>query len=230
MEAANLRAALKRVRSNKGSPGVDGMTTEAWSAYLKEAWPRLKEELLAGTYRPQPVSRVEIPKPGGGVRALGIPTVVDRFIQQAILQVLPPVYDPTFSSSSYGFRPGKSAQQALEAGRAHVASGRTWVVDLDLEKFLEPSSHCPHGAGEGREEVSHGLHLLGHLDTEARLASSVDVDGAQLAALDTLQDGLPGDAQRLHRRAHRQPAGRRVFSEAGTQLVGQTNLPGRTRR
>jgi RNA-directed DNA polymerase len=141
VEAANLRRAVKRVRSNKGSPGVDGMTTKALPAYLKEAWPRLKEELLAGTYRPQPVKRVEIPKPGGGVRALGIPTVVDRFIQQAILQVLTPIYDPTFSSSSYGFRPGKSAHQALAAGRAHVASGRTWVVDLDLEKFFDRVNH-----------------------------------------------------------------------------------------
>ena len=100
VEAANLRRALKRVRSNKGSPGMDGMTIRELPAYLREAWPRLREELLAGTYRPQPVKRVEIPKPGGGVRALGIPTVVDRFIQQAILQVLTPVYDPTFSRSS----------------------------------------------------------------------------------------------------------------------------------
>jgi RNA-directed DNA polymerase len=141
VEAANLRRALKRVRSNKGSPGVDGMTTKELLAYLKEAWPRVKEELLAGTYQPQPVKRVEIPKPGGGVRALGIPTVVDRFIQQAILQVLTPVYDLTFSPSSYGFRPGKSAHQALEAGRVHVASGRTWVVDLDLEKFFDRVNH-----------------------------------------------------------------------------------------
>ena len=141
VEAANLRRAWKRVRSNNGSPGVDGMTTKELSAYLKEAWPRLKEELLAGTYQPQPVKRVEISKPGGGVRALGIPTVVDRFLQQAILQVLTPVYEPTFSSSSYGFRPDKSAHQALEAGRAQVASGRTWVVDLDLEKFFDRVNH-----------------------------------------------------------------------------------------
>lgn len=141
VEAANLRRALKRVRSNKGSPGVDGMTTRELPAYLKEEWPRLKDELLGGTYRPQPVKRVEIPKPGGGVRALGIPTAVDRFIQQAILQVLTPVYDPTFSPASYGFRPGKSAHQALEAGREHVASGRIWVVDLDLEKFFDRVNH-----------------------------------------------------------------------------------------
>ena len=141
VDAANLRRALKRVRSNKGSPGVDGMTTKELSAYLKQEWPRLKEELLAGTYQPQPVKRAEIPKPGGGVRALGIPTVVDRVIQQAILHVLTPVYEPTFSRSSYGFRPGKSAHQALEAGRAHVARGRVWVVDLDLEKFFDRVNH-----------------------------------------------------------------------------------------
>ena len=138
---ANLLRALKRVRSNKGSPGVDGMTVAELPAYLKEAWPHLKEELLGGTYRPQPVKRVEIPKPGGGVRALGIPTVVDRFIQQAILQVLTPMYDPTFSPSSYGFRPGKSAHQALAAGREHVAGGKGWVVDLDLEKFFDRVNH-----------------------------------------------------------------------------------------
>ena len=141
VDAANLRRALKRVRSNKGSPGVDGMTTKELPAYLKQEWPGLKEALLGGTYQPQPVKRAEIPKPGGGVRALGIPTVVDRFIQQAILQVLTPVYDPTFSRSSYGFRPGKSAHQALEAGREHVASGKVWVVDLDLEKFFDRVNH-----------------------------------------------------------------------------------------
>jgi RNA-directed DNA polymerase len=137
----NLLRALKRVRSNKGSAGVDGMTVAALPGYLMEAWPRLREELLGGTYQPQPVKRVEIPKPGGGVRALGIPTVVDRFIQQAILQVLTPMYDPTFSPSSYGFRPGKSAHQALAAGREHVASGKGWVVDLDLEKFFDRVNH-----------------------------------------------------------------------------------------
>ena len=139
--AANLRRTLQRVRSNKGSAGVDGMTVQALPGYLREEWPRLREELLSGTYQPQPVRRAEIRKAGGGVRELGIPTVVDRFIQQAILQVLTPVYDPTFSRSSYGFRPGKSAHQALEAGREHVASGREWVVDLDLEKFFDRVNH-----------------------------------------------------------------------------------------
>src|SRR5687768_14543140 len=129
--ADNLRRALKRVQANKGSPGVDGMTVQELPAYLREEWPRLREALLEGRYRPQPVRRATIPKPDGGQRELGIPTVVDRLIQQAILQVLDPRYDPTFSPHSYGFRIGKSAHQALEQAREYVASGRRWVVDLD---------------------------------------------------------------------------------------------------
>ena len=109
----NMRQAYKRVRANKGSPGVDGMTVGELPGYLKGAWPRLQQELLDGTYKPQPVKRVSIPKPDGGVRELGIPTVVDRLIQQALLQVLTPLYDPTFSSHSYGFRPHRSAHQAV---------------------------------------------------------------------------------------------------------------------
>jgi RNA-directed DNA polymerase len=139
--ADNMRQALKRVRANKGSPGTDGMTVQQLPAFLQAHWPRLKQELLDGTYRPQPVKRVEIPKPDGGVRQLGIPTVVDRLIQQAILQVLDRLYDPAFSSHSYGFRPGKSAYQALEAAREYVASGKEWVVDLDLEKFFDRVNH-----------------------------------------------------------------------------------------
>lgn len=137
--AANLRQALKRVRAN--SPGVDGMTVDELPEYLKQEWPRLREELLEGRYEPQPVKRVEIPKPGGGTRQLGIPTVVDRFIQQAILQVLNPLYDPTFSPASYGFRPGRSAHQALAQAREYVAGGRGWVVDLDLERFFDRVNH-----------------------------------------------------------------------------------------
>lgn len=119
----NLRRALKRVQANKGSPGVDGMTVQELPGYLRQEWPRLREELLKGSYRPQPVKRVELPKPDGGVRQLGIPTVADRFIQQALLQVLNPLYDPTFSPFSYGFRTGKSAHQAVAQGREHVAAG-----------------------------------------------------------------------------------------------------------
>jgi RNA-directed DNA polymerase len=139
--AENLRRALKRVQANKGSPGVDGMTVQELPAYLAREWPRLRDELLEGRYRPQAVRRVALPKAGGGVRELGIPTVLDRFIQQAILQVLDPRYDPTFSPHSYGFRVGKSAHQALEQAREYVASGRGWVVDLDLEKFIDHVNH-----------------------------------------------------------------------------------------
>jgi len=139
--ADNMRRALKRVKANKGSPGIDGMKVSEMTDYLREHWPRICSELLEGAYRPQPVKRVEIPKPDGGVRQLGIPTVVDRLIQQAILQVMDPLYDPGFSPSSYGFRPGKSAHQALEAAKGHVAEGRDWVVDLDLEKFFDRVNH-----------------------------------------------------------------------------------------
>ena len=139
--ADNMRRALKRLKANKGSPGIDGTKVSEMTDYLKEHWPRICTELLEGTYRPQPIKRVEIPKADGGVRQLGIPTVVDRLIQQAILQVLDPLYDPGFSPSSYGFRPGKSAHQALEAAKGHVANGRDWVVDLDLEKFFDRVNH-----------------------------------------------------------------------------------------
>lgn len=141
VDPKNMREALKRVRSNKGSAGVDGMTVDDLANHLKEHWPEIREELLCGRYEPQSVRRVEIPKPDGGLRQLGIPTVVDRLIQQAVLQVLQPLYDPTFSESSYGFRPGRSAHQALLAAREYVASGKRWVVDLDLEKFFDRVNH-----------------------------------------------------------------------------------------
>lgn len=138
---ANLRKALARVRKNKGSPGVDGMSTEDLPAYLREHWKRLKSELLTGHYQPLPVRRVEIPKPGGGMRPLGIPTVLDRFIQQALLQVLQPQIDPSFSSQSYGFRPGRSAHDAVCQAQRYVQAGRGWVVDMDLEKFFDRVNH-----------------------------------------------------------------------------------------
>src|SRR5262245_32410862 len=140
-ERQNLQAALKRVRQNAGSPGIDGMTVEALPGYLRVHWLRLREELLAGRYQPQPVKRVAIPKPGGGARELGIPTVLDRFIQQALLQVLQPLFDPTFSDASYGFRPGRRAHDAVRRAQAYVQEGRSVVVDIDLEKFFDRVNH-----------------------------------------------------------------------------------------
>jgi RNA-directed DNA polymerase len=140
-ERQNLQAALKRVRQNAGSPGIDGMTVEELPGHLRVHWRRLREELLAGRYQPQPVKRVAIPKPGGGERELGIPTVLDRFIQQALLQVLQPLFDPTFSDASYGFRPGRSAHDAVLRAQAYVQEGRSFVVDIDLEKFFDRVNH-----------------------------------------------------------------------------------------
>src|SRR5271165_2602034 len=137
----NLEIAWKRVRRNKGSPGVDGMTIDAAKDYLREQWPIIREQLLGGTYQPQPVRRVEIAKPDGGVRKLGIPTVLDRLIQQAILQVLQGRWDPTFSEHSYGFRPGRSAHQAVAQAQSYVAEGHEFVVDIDLEKFFDRVNH-----------------------------------------------------------------------------------------
>lgn len=137
----NMMAAYTRVMRNKGAPGVDDMPVTALKGYLQEEWPRIREELLAGRYRPQPVRKVEIPKPGGGTRMLGIPTVLDRLIQQAVHQVLSPLFDPGFSESSYGFRPGRSAHQAVKAAQRHVEDGLRWVVDIDLEKFFDRVHH-----------------------------------------------------------------------------------------
>lgn len=137
----NLQAALKRVRQNKGSPGIDGMSVEELPDYLRERWPALREQLLAGSYRPQAVKRQFIPKSDGGVRELGIPSVLDRFIQQALLQTLQPCIDPSFSRHSYGFRPGRRAHQAILAAQAYIQAGRRWVVDVDLEKFFDRVNH-----------------------------------------------------------------------------------------
>jgi RNA-directed DNA polymerase len=137
----NLEIAWKRVRGNKGSPGVDGMTIDAAVEYLREHWPTIRSQLLNGAYQPQPVRRVEIPKPDGGVRKLGVPCVVDRLIQQAVLQVLQKQWDPTFSEHSYGFRPGRSAHQAVAQAQKYVAEGYCFVVDIDLEKFFDRVNH-----------------------------------------------------------------------------------------
>src|SRR5713101_1648730 len=141
-ERGNLKEALRRVKANKGSPGVDGMTVGGITGYLKQHWPAIREQLLQGTYEPQPVRRVEIPKPdGGGVRKLGIPSVLDRFIQQAVMQVLQRQWDWTFSDHSYGFRPGRSAHQAVARAQQYIAEGYGWCVDLDLEKFFDRVNH-----------------------------------------------------------------------------------------
>ena len=138
----NMLNALRRVCSNKGAPGMDGMTVEELVPYLKTEWPRIREELLKGTYQPAPVKQGEIPKPNGnGKRPLGIPTVLDRMIQQAILQVLTPIFDPHFSDSSYGFRPGRCCQEAMKAAQGYAGSGYRFVVDLDLEKFFDRVNH-----------------------------------------------------------------------------------------
>lgn len=140
-ERENVVKAWKPVQGNKGSPGVDGRTIgETWDD-LCEHWPAIREQLLRGTYKPQPVRRVEIPKPSGGVRKLGIPTVLDRLIQQAVLQVLQKRWDTTFSDHSYGFRPGRSAHQAVAQAQAYIADGYQWVVDIDLEKFFDRVNH-----------------------------------------------------------------------------------------
>ncbi len=138
---ANLVGALKRVRQNKGSPGIDGMSVEELPEYLRRHWGEIRQRLLAGTYQPKPVRRQEIPKSGGGVRELGIPTVLDRFIQQAILQVLQPRFDPTFSRHSHGFRPGRRAHDAVREAQQYIQEGRRWVVDVDLEKFFDRVNH-----------------------------------------------------------------------------------------
>ena len=140
-ERKNLFAALKRVEANGGAPGVDGMTVEALRPYLKSHWLEIRAALDAGIYRPSPVRRVEIPKPDGGVRLLGIPSVVDRLIQQATLQVLTPLFDPLFSPHSYGFRPGRRAHDAVKAAQEYIRQGYSWVVDIDLEKFFDRVNH-----------------------------------------------------------------------------------------
>lgn len=141
VERSNMILALRRVEKNKGSAGIDEMSVGVLRLYLREHWPRIKEQLLEGSYQPVAVRRVDIAKPTGGMRQLGIPTVVDRLIQQALNQVLSPIFDPNFSRSSYGFRPGRSAHQAVRQAQAYVARGKRWIVDIDLEKFFDRVNH-----------------------------------------------------------------------------------------
>jgi group II intron reverse transcriptase/maturase len=141
VERGNLKLAYQRVVENKGAAGIDQLAVSELKGHLKQHWPTIRAKLLAGAYQPQPVRRVDIPKPQGGVRTLGIPTVVDRLIQQALHQVLQPIFEPTFSDASYGFRPGRNAHQALHRARQYVAQGKRWVVDIDLEKFFDRVNH-----------------------------------------------------------------------------------------
>jgi RNA-directed DNA polymerase len=141
VERGNLWLAYRRVVENKGAPGVDGLTVAEFKGHLKVHWPHIRVALLEGRYLPQPVRAVDIAKPSGGVRTLGIPTLVDRLIQQALNQVLSPIFEPGFSEASYGFRPGRSALQAVRQAQAYVQAGRKWVVDIDLEKFFDRVNH-----------------------------------------------------------------------------------------
>lgn len=141
LERPNLQRALKQVRQNKGAPGIDGMSVDDLPRHLKEHWTEIRAQLVAGTYRPQPVKRVEIPKPDGKKRPLGIPTVVDRFIQQAIAQIISAEWEPHFHSSSYGFRPGRSAHHAVRQVQADIRAGYAWVVDTDMEAFFDRVNH-----------------------------------------------------------------------------------------
>ena len=141
VEPGNLKKALARVRRNKGAPGIDGMTVDDLGNHLKDHWPEIRSRLLDGTYTPQPVQRVEIPKVSGGSRLLGVPTVLDRLIQQAVMQLLQGGWDPSFSDASYGFRPGHSAHQAVKRAQDYVGAGFGIVIDLDLEKFFDLVNH-----------------------------------------------------------------------------------------
>lgn len=141
VERKNMRKAYSQVMRNKGAAGIDNMSVEALMPYLKEKWAEIREQLVGGEYKPKPVRRVEIPKPDGGMRQLGIPTVVDRLIQQAIYQILSPIFEATFSDSSYGFRPGRSAHQAILKAKQYQTEGRKWVVDMDLAKFFDEVNH-----------------------------------------------------------------------------------------
>jgi RNA-directed DNA polymerase len=209
-ERENCKRALKRVKANKGSPGVDGMTVQALPGFLQQHWPAIREQLQSGIYQPQPVKRVEIPKPDGGVRKLGIPTVLDRFIQQAVMQVLQKRWDRTFSDHSYGFRPGRSAHQAVEAAQQHIAAGYRWVVDLDLEKFFDRVSHDKL-MGKIAERVSDKrllkliLAFLRAGVMEGGLVSPVDEGTPQGGPLSPLLSNLVLDEfdRELERRGHR---------------------------
>src|SRR5438093_6556080 len=210
-ELENCKQALKRVKANKGNPGVDGMTVDELPEYLKQHELDIGEQLRNGTYQPQPVRRVEIPKPdGGGVRKLGIPTVLDRFVQQAVLQVLQKRWDPTFSEHSHGFRPGRSARQAVHEAQQYIAKGYGWVVDLDLEKFFDRVNHDRLMAAVAERVADKRMLKLIRAFLEAGvmedgLVSAVDEGAPQGGPLSPLLSNLVLDEldRELERRGHR---------------------------
>lgn len=183
----NAYRALQRVRQNKGSPGLDGMTVDALVPYLRDHWPALREALLTGTYQPSAVKRHEIPKSGGGTRQLGIPTVLDRFVQQLLLQVLQPIFDPTFSEHSHGFRPGRRAHDAVREAQQYIQAGRRWVVDVDLEKFFDRVHHdVLLGKLENRIADGRVLRLI-----RRYLAAGILADGVVMERYEGVPQGGP---------------------------------------
>lgn len=183
----NMTGALKRVEQNQGAAGIDDMTVSELRAYLKQEWPRIRRELLEGRYKPKPARRVMIPKPDGGERALGIPTVVDRLIQQAIHQVVSPIFNKDFSQSSYGYRPGRNAQQAVEQARQYVGEGRRWVLDIDLEKFFDRVNHDILMARVARKVKDKRILLL----IRRYLRSGIMEDGLTEASMEGTPQGGP---------------------------------------
>jgi RNA-directed DNA polymerase len=245
VDRENLKEALRRVKANKGSPGVDGMTVDQLDDYLKQQWPTILEQLLSGTYKPKPVKRVEIPKPDGGVRKLGIPTVLCRFVQQAVMQVLQRQWDPTFSNFSYGFRPGRSAHQAVAQAQRYIAEGYNWVIDLDLEKFFDRVNHDKLMAQIAKRVEDKRLLKLIRAFLNAGVMEngliSPSVEGTpQGGPLSPLLSNLVLDAldRELERRGHRyvryaddcniyvrsERAGQRVMKSVTSFITGQLKL------